>query len=252
MSFLFDKPMPGMPIRWEHPHSNGLVFACLFNEGSGLPFDCVHGLRGAPTGAIQWRRSGLYFSSNTGIYVDFGTHQSIPGVSASDPCTIVIGAIVDNTSNAVGPIVTGGHSISINTSNRYFMRLDYDTTDLSSSITGFNLLQPGQVGFSYRGDALSTTVGRYRDGHVQGVVLNTNPAGTYTPNISSVRIGQFQGVILYAYIYNRVLPGGMIVDIHSDPYAMFRARRVFSISSTLRRITNFRGGFANMTGGHQN
>lgn len=247
---LFNKPNAGRKINWGHPHAKGLVFAALFNEGSGLPFDSVNGLRGAPTGAIQWRRGGLYFASSSGIYVDFGTHQTIPGLAATDPCTVVIGAIVDNSTGSTGPVVLHGYRVGINTSNRFLFAADYDTTDLAANMTGFNLLQPGQSAFSYRGDATAANVARYRDGHVQATTSNTNPSGSFVPG-SSVRIGQFQGVILYAYIYNRVLPGGRVADIHGDPYAMYRPTRRLFVPATagMLRHPGYNGRMMEYNGG---
>lgn len=229
---LYRKPALGTRLIRGHPLTQGLVFCAPLNEGAGAPIDLISGKQSTLSGAVGWQRGGFYSSAVSGIYADFGTLPLIPDGGA---ITIAVGAIVDNSTSAIGPFVSGGQLFSTASSSRFAFNLDYDTTDLASRVTAFDLGLPVHFAFTHDGSKTLGGVLRYRDAIAKTALTEQTPSGSYLPGGYTTRLGQFIGVLHYCYVYNRVLSATEIAQLHTNPYAIFQRsrRRLFVSGATI-------------------
>ena len=226
------------------PLSVGLVWAGLFNRGSG---DFVTNVSGASNNATV---------QTAPMSGNLWTTPAAPDLTALD----FVGDISKRLELATNPVPTlgGGYTVvariipDVDTGVFVFSNNDDTFTNLQDSLTIGAPFAPGTVSVRSRdgvGSALfvsatsTSTItigspvtigatfetGSSRSVWVNGVKEATNTSVLTTPSTNLVTIGgagdltpsnPFNGQIVFFYIYSRVLSDAEMLSIHNDPYQM--------------------------------
>ncbi len=237
MSGYRAKPPKGSLLQHGHRLASGLVAAYQFNEGGGLiAYDSASKNTGTLTNGPAWS------SSPFGKCLSFdGSDDHIALASfvrPSDPRPVSVSLWLktvdttkakqsvfcgDSTDNPY--LYLGVHNVGGNDYQLVTYSGGYDTSCPSfTQDTNWH-----QYGWTWAADG---TVKYYRDGSL----LGSGSLGVGGNRVSLPNIGAIialagagfttQGLIDHVFVYSVVLPASIIRQLASDPFAMFRARRL--------------------------
>lgn len=215
------KPSLGRKINWNHPLAKGLDGCWVFNEKSGdKVFDLSgQGNDGTITGA-DWVPNGLDFVETNSDYINCG--QVISGypftlMALVKPSTISQEAIL---SVSAGNVATY-HAILIDANKATARSYDGTIYDANSDIVVDELYSIVGVwtSASSRKLYINGEFATEDTGTESGIGYTTTKIGV---SADSTPWGYFDGLMQYAYIYNRALSPSEIAELHRDPYAMFQ------------------------------
>lgn len=231
-----NKPPFGARINWNHPLSQGLVGAWLFNEGGGIAVVDVTNIYRNYDGTIHNPASNMWV----------GPWLKFPG---SGTTILTLG---NWPQYRIATFVAG---ITFISNSSYQQIINSDQTSGSARVFQYRITDTGSINFLAFSSGLqqvtgSTTLqsGSYYNlcGKVDGsnISIFINGKSDVTPGacglldtaaLSVTHIGAFQqnvgdyvnisyisnSYFSYVYIYNRPLSDGEILLLHANPYQMF-------------------------------
>lgn len=204
-------------INRAHPLAHGLVGCWLFNERGGLqaknlvnPYSC------ALSNGASWTttRDGDGISFSGGARVNIGPATGT--LSLSFPISVVAqvqasaavtyGGVLGYSSNSVFFITISSGNLYL---KGYFGSFIYVSSAITNPVNSHIVFCQGTASSKgyVNGNLLSATTALGKTGTFNANYIGTDAAGD-----------NFNGVINYLYIYNRVLTDGEVLQLYSNPY----------------------------------
>ena len=227
------KPMLGLQVNRVHPQSKGLKFLMLGNEGSGNKvFDSsgnsFHGTFGNSPAWVSGKSGSAVEFFGTSQYIDMGVCPE-PLKFLSTDFTLIArvmphGAGFNVICGNDYAVSDGGWTLSTDIGSSFIFRVG-DESD-SSPVGAWTANQWVDVAIVFRSD--SDTLSWYINGRHTGDDTVSNNMG-YTAGYHFVigvdprdLAGQdWDGLIEYLFLYNRILTASEIAQLYREPFCMF-------------------------------
>ncbi|MEA3362172.1 MAG: LamG-like jellyroll fold domain-containing protein, partial [Thermodesulfobacteriota bacterium] len=228
-----DKPIYGVEVDTNHPLANGLVGAWVMNEGSG---DTVHDLSGngndgTLVNSPTWDSDGVVLNGSTECI----EIQDSPVFTVNDFTWVL--SLNPRLGN------DGRFQKYDNTSNDGFLIQQEDGPACweGAVYVGGSAAVVASAGISYgtieqitlrrEGSSISLFVGTTE--YVSGTSLSgeIDSSGILYIGHDWVDNNYFDGIINYAYVYDRALSADEISQLHNEPYAMFKNKTKINTST---------------------
>lgn len=243
-NYTKQKPPVGATINWNHPISRGLIGCWLMNEGGGtLVRDIASRNDGQLSGGAKWATGG------NGCAVEFDPASNVGGIikcNNNAKFNNLRNFSIIASTNSFDSVGNSGRIVDkmeINGTLRgwafingaFFLTAGGDTNEPENDVApnSYKLNQFNQVGVTYNGGAIGTTVDingivHYYNGILANMSGGFSSVGTQprdNDDQSGICIGNrpntqrnFNGRIEYVFMWNRVLRREEIAQLYVTPY----------------------------------
>ena len=240
--FHQQKPLLGARLTPGHPLARGLVGCWIMNEGSGDKiFDLSgNGNDGTQSGGVAWEGGNIHYDGTTGYHnIPYSPELYCPTemtVCFRMKCDIVnhadlVPAIVSMYDYAGGNRMWGITPCNGNNPDTWEIMVSSNgATNNRKSFTSAITLDLDWHTVAVTAQNQDKVWSWYDNGIYKSKITEAEPSGywyTYTNQESWLRIGglsdayNFDGIVEYVMIYNRILTPQEIQSLHANPYQMF-------------------------------
>lgn len=258
------KTWPGVRIDPDHPLAQGLVAFWAFNEGAGLPYDCV-GQQKPSTSTAAWTSTpyGVGLSLN-------GTSQSVvlgapANLAFSGPFTVAYGGAPaaqttqqyildarDSTRSAGGFALTttsGGNNLQVSLPPSNTLVTSTAPVDGNYHVYAFTLAATGAGGSIFYRDGVATGTG-----NSSALVVTASPLVATIGTRSSSPLSYYTGPMGWLGVWIRGLAAIEHMALQANPWQMFPEPTPYwlyhSAATTGKLIrVNWDGGFKQILDG---